>query len=503
MLRATRAFLPFSSRRALVSPSAPVPPLHLRSPIHSTGTMHAPPTNGNVNGNGVHINADFAAEHTARGVSRLVNGVIVKGEGSYVTFDDGRKMLDFTTGIGVTGLGHCHPVVSKAAADQCMNLVHGQCSIAFHEPGVKLISALMPLMPDPSLDTFFFWNSGSEAVEAAVKLARTATGRQNIISMQGGYHGRTFGAMALTRSKTIYSDRVSPLMPGVYVTPYPYWHQLGLPPNATEEQAVAQSIHQLNLLFAQQTNPAETAAIIIEPVLGEGGYIAAPASYLKALREICDEHGILLIFDEVQCGFGRTGKYFASEYSGVRPDVMIIAKGLANGFPLSGIVSRKELMDTQKPGSMASHISDMDGGTYAGNAIACAAAVACTKVMRDENVLENVNARSAELFDGINVLRANPKIAPYILDVRGKGLMVGVEFASPTNASWDASVQSSAPKGMASRVAAKLLERGVLLLTTSIFEVVRFIPPLNISQADMAKGIKAFQEAVEEVVREG
>ncbi|KAF8706077.1 Aminotransferase, partial [Rhizoctonia solani] len=480
MLRATRAFLPFSSRRALVSPSAPVPPLHLRSPIHSTGTMHAPPTNGHVNGNGVHINADFAAEHTARGVSRLVNGVIVKGEGSYVTFDDGRKMLDFTTGIGVTGLGHCHPVVSKAAADQCMNLVHGQCSIAFHEPGVKLISALMPLMPDPSLDTFFFWNSGSEAVEAAVKLARTATGRQNIISMQGGYHGRTFGAMALTRSKTIYSDRVSPLMPGVYVTPYPYWHQLGLPPNATEEQAVAQSIHQLNLLFAQQTNPAETAAIIIEPVLGEGGYIAAPASYLKALREICDEHGILLIFDEVQCGFGRTGKYFASEYSGVRPDVMIIAKGLANGFPLSGI-----------------------GGTYAGNAIACAAAVACTKVMRDENVLENVNARSAELFDGINALRANPKIAPYILDVRGKGLMVGVEFASPTNASWDASVQSSAPKGMASRVAAKLLERGVLLLTTSIFEVVRFIPPLNISQADMAKGIKAFQEAVEEVVREG
>ncbi|KAF8757229.1 Aminotransferase [Rhizoctonia solani] len=406
--------------------------------------MHAPPTNGHVNGNGVHINADFAAEHTARGVSRLVNGVIVKGEGSYVTFDDGRKMLDFTTGIGVTGLGHCHPVVSKAAADQCMNLVHGQ------------------------------------AVEAAVKLARTATGRQNIISMQGGYHGRTFGAMALTRSKTIYSDRVSPLMPGVYVTPYPYWHQLGLPPNATEEQAVAQSIHQLNLLFTQQTNPAETAAIIIEPVLGEGGYIAAPASYLKALREICDEHGILLIFDEVQCGFGRTGKYFASEYSGVRPDVMIIAKGLANGFPLSGI-----------------------GGTYAGNAIACAAAVACTKVMRDENVLENVNARSAELFDGINVLRANPKIAPYILDVRGKGLMVGVEFASPTNASWDASVQSSAPKGMASRVAAKLLERGVLLLTTSIFEVVRFIPPLNISQADMAKGIKAFQEAVEEVVREG
>ncbi|EUC64109.1 4-aminobutyrate aminotransferase [Rhizoctonia solani AG-3 Rhs1AP] len=498
MLRAARTFLPSSARLALPPSSVLAPSVCLRSSIHSSSTMHAPTTNGlngHANGNGVHNNAAFGAEHTARGVSRLVNGVITKGEGSYVTFDDGRKLLDFTTGIGVTGLGHCHPVVSKAAADQCMNLVHGQCSIAFHEPGLQLISALLPLMPDPSLDTFFFWNSGSEAVEASIKLARTATGRQNIISMQGGYHGRTFGAMGLTRSKTIYSDRVSPLMPGVYVTPFPYWHQLGLPPNATEEQAVTQSIHQLNLLFAQQTNPAETAAIIIEPVLGEGGYIAAPPAYLKALREICDKHGILLIFDEVQCGFGRTGKYFASEYSGVRPDIMVIAKGLANGFPLSGIVSRKELMDMQKPGSM--------GGTYAGNAIACAAAVACTKVMRDENVLENVNARSAELFEGLNALRANSKLAPYILDVRGQGLMVGVEFASPTNASWDASVQSSAPKGMASRVASKVMEKGVLVLTTSVFEVVRFIPPLNISQADMAKGIKAFQEAVDEVVREG
>ncbi|KAG8681339.1 hypothetical protein FRC11_001244, partial [Ceratobasidium sp. 423] len=266
MLRTTRTFLP-SPRLALSPPFIAVPSLRLRSSIHSTSTMHAPPTNGHANGNGVHINAAFGAEHTARGVSRLINGVIVNGEGSYVTLDDGRKMLDFTTGIGVTGLGHCHPVISKAAADQCMNLVHGQCSIAFHEPGLKLISALLPLMPDPSLDTFFFWNSGSEAVEASVKLARAATGRQNIISMQGGYHGRTFGAMGLTRSKTIYSDRVSPLMPGVYVTPFPYWHQLGLPPDATEEQVVAQSIHQLNLLFAQQTNPAETAAIIIEPVL--------------------------------------------------------------------------------------------------------------------------------------------------------------------------------------------------------------------------------------------
>lgn len=455
--------------------------------------------NGTLNGtngtNGVHVTADYGAKHTAKGVNRLVHGVIVNGEGSYVTLDDGRRMLDFTTGIGVTGLGHCHPVVSKAAADQCMNLVHGQCSIAFHEPGLKVIEALLPVMPDPSLDTFFFWNSGSEAVEAAVKLARTATGRQNIIAMQGGYHGRTFGALGLTRSKTIYAEGVSPLMPGVYVTPYPYWHQLGLSPTSSEEDVVRQSLYQLNLLLSQQTHPSETAAIIIEPVLGEGGYIAAPPSYLEGLREVCDKHGILLIFDEVQCGFGRTGKYFASEYSGVRPDVLVIAKGLANGFPLSGIVSRKELMDKQKPGTM--------GGTYAGNAVACAAAVACTKVMRDEHVLENVNARSADLFAGINALQQNPKVGPHILDVRGQGLMVGVEFASPSASGWDAALKPNAPKSMASRIAAKVLERGVLLLTTSVFEVIRFIPPLNISKEDMDKGIKAFQEAVEEVVREG
>ncbi|KAG8745203.1 hypothetical protein FRC10_008515 [Ceratobasidium sp. 414] len=450
-----------------------------------------------INGyaNGAEFTAEFGAKHTARGVNRLVNAVIVQGDGSYVTLDDGRKMLDFTTGIGVTGLGHCHPVVSKAAADQCMNLVHGQCSIAFHQPGLKLIDALLPLMPDRSLDTFFFWNSGSEAVEASIKLARAATGRQNIIAMQGGYHGRTFGAMGLTRSKTIYSEGVSPLMPGVYVTPYPYWHQLGVAPTTPEDEVVRQSLHQLNLLFAQQTHPAETAAILIEPVLGEGGYIAAPASYLRGLREICDKHGILLIFDEVQCGFARTGKYFACEYSGVRPDIMVMAKGLANGFPLSGIVSRKELMDKQKPGTM--------GGTYAGNAVACAAALAVTNVIRDEKILDNVNARSAELFASIKALRQNPKIAPHILDVRGHGLMVGVEFASPSASSYDASLRPGAPKSMASRVVAKMLERGVLLLTTSIFEVIRFIPPLNVSKEDMDKGIRAFQDAVEEVVREG
>jgi 4-aminobutyrate aminotransferase len=203
-----------------------------------------------------------------------------------------------------------------------------QCSIAFHEPYLKLIEKLHPVMPDPSLDTFFFWNSGAEAVEASIKLARAATGRQNIIVLQGGYHGRTFGTMALTRSKTIYSEGVNPLMPQVYVTPFPYWHQLNLPRDTPEKQIVEQCLFQLEMVLQQQSSPRDTAAILIEGVLGEGGYVMPPASYMQGLRQICDKHKLLLIVDEVQSGFARTGKMFSVEYSGVKPDVMVMAKVL-------------------------------------------------------------------------------------------------------------------------------------------------------------------------------
>ncbi|KAL5523742.1 hypothetical protein ACEPAG_7915 [Sanghuangporus baumii] len=434
-------------------------------------------------------------KHVTKGLGRLTEAIIAKGEGSYVTLHDGRRMLDFTCGIGVTSLGHCHPKVSKAAAEQCMNLVHGQVSIAYHAPYLQLIEKLLPVMPDPSLDSFFFWNSGSEAVEASIKMARLFTGRQNVIVMQGAYHGRTFGAMALTRSKTVYFDGSEPLMPGVFPTPFPYWHQLNLPPTTSEEELVSGCLYQLELLLAQQTSPSRTAAIIIEPVIGEGGYVPAPASYLKALREIADKHGIMLIFDEVQAGFGRTGKYFATEYTGVRPDMLVIAKGIANGFPLSGVVTRKELTDKLKPGSM--------GGTYAGNAVACAAGVACADVMKEENVLENARIRSKELLASLNKLRENPTVGKHILDVRGLGLMIGVEFASPSTPPRDVAYRADAPKDMASRVSKKCIEKGMYLLTTSIYQVVRFIPPLNISGEDLAKGCEIFAAAVEEIVREG
>lgn len=416
--------------------------------------------------------AQFGIEHVARGIGRLSKEVLESGAGSYVTTTEGRKLLDFTCGIGVTNLGHCHPAVTKAAQAQVGKLVHGQVNIAFQKPYLELVESLIPVMPHKSLDTFFFWNSGSEAVEAAVKLARHATKKQNIIVMQGSYHGRTFGTMAMTRSKTVYGQAFAPLMPGVFSVPFPYCKQCSIS-HASDgkygfENCCMDPVLQLELLLKRETAPSDTAAIFIEPVLGEGGYVPPPAGYLAAVRKICDKHNILLVADEVQSGFGRTGKMFAIEHWDVRPDILIMAKGIANGFPLSGIVSRKELMDAQAPGSM--------GGTYAGNAVSCAAGVAVAKAFREEKILDNVNARGAELKGMLQAAKDDPRTGKLIYDVRGLGLMLALECTPG--------------KGYASKIQAKCMEKDMLVLTTSIYDTLRFIPPLNITKEDMAKGAR-------------
>ena len=423
----------------------------------------------------------FGTKHVAKGIGRLTTEVIESGSGSYITMASGRKMLDFTTGIGVANLGHCHPAVTKAAHTQISKFVHGQVNIAFQKPYLDLIQSLLPLMPHKSLDTFFFWNSGAEAVEAAVKLARHATKKQNIIVMQGSYHGRTFGTMAMTRSKTIYSEGFAPLMPGVFSVPFPYCAQCSIATHSNGKynygNCCMDPLLQLELLLKRESAPSDTAAVFIEPVLGEGGYVPPPPHYLARLREICDKNNILLVADEVQCGFGRTGKMFAVEHWGVRPDILVMAKGIANGFPLSGIVSRKELMDMQKPGTM--------GGTYAGNAVSCAAGVAVAKAFQDEKILDNVNARGAELRATLDAAKADPKTGEIMYDVRGLGLMLALECTSG--------------HGYASKIQAKCMEKDMLVLTTSIYDTIRFIPPLNITKEDMAKGCQIIKEAIEEV----
>lgn len=425
--------------------------------------------------------AQFGTKHVAKGIGRLASEVIESGSGSYVTMVGGRRFLDFTCGIGVTNLGHCHPAVTKAAQLQIGKLVHGQINIAFQKPYLDLVQSLLPLMPHKSLDTFFFWNSGAEAVEAAVKLARHATKKQNIIVMQGSYHGRTFGTMAMTRSKTIYGENYAPLMPGVFSVPFPYCAQCSVAAHSggkySFENCCMDPVLQLELLLKRETAPSDTAAIFIEPVLGEGGYVPPPPEYLARVREICDKNGILLVADEVQTGFGRTGKMFAVEHWGVRPDILIMAKGIANGFPLSGIASRKELMDQQKPGSM--------GGTYAGNAVSCAAGIAVAKAFQEERILENVVARGKELMDVLRAAQKDDRTAKIVYDVRGLGLMLALE-CQPGH-------------GYASKIQAKCMAKDMLVLTTSIYDTIRFIPPLNISKEDMAKGCQIIKEAIDEV----
>ncbi|KAK3214173.1 hypothetical protein GRF29_28g2223379 [Pseudopithomyces chartarum] len=442
--------------------------------------------------------AAFGEQHIAKGIGRLTKHVFEEGKGTYITTDQGKKLLDMTSGIGVVNLGHCHPKVSEAAAKQCMKITHAQVNIGFSSAQIALLRELIPILPHPSLDTVFLWNSGAEAVEAAVKLARSATKKQNIIVMQGSYHGRTCATSAMTRSKTVYGEGHGPLMPGVFATAFPYYSQFGLPSDTPIDELVEKALFQLKLTLSQQTAPSDTAAIILEPVLGEGGYIPAPPTFLHGLRKACDEHGLLLICDEVQSGMGRTGTMFAVEESGVRPDILIFAKGIANGFPLSGIASTNELMSRQKPGSM--------GGTYAGNAVACAAAKAVIEVFREENILDNVAARSKQIFKFLNDLKSSgTKAGNLIQDVRGRGLMVGVQFQD-ADVIAQSQNEAARTKGGAGQIAPKVVQecvkRDMLLLSTSVFDVLRFIPPLTISEQEMEEACRIFKESLEAVAAE-
>lgn len=398
-----------------------------------------------------------------------------RGEGSKIFGTDGKEYLDFTCGIGVTSTGHCHPKVVAAIREQAGLLLHGQINIIIHKPILELVEELKPIVP-PNIDGFFFTNSGAEAVEGSVKLARQATGRPNVIVFQGSFHGRTVGTMSLTTSKTIYRSGYQPLMPGVFVAPYPYAFRYGW----DEEKTSQWCLEELELLFLTQTSPDETAAILIEPVLGEGGYVVPPQSFMKGLREICDRTGILLIADEVQSGVGRTGKWFAIEHHGIQPDIMTVAKGIASGMPISGVFSRMDLMKRWTPGS--------HGGTYGGNAVAAAAGVATIKAIKEENLIQNAQLRGEQLMTGLRKLQEE---YPVIADVRGLGLMIGAEFRT---------TQRKPDKATAKAVIHACLDRNLLLISCGPWDnTIRLIPPLVVSEAEISQALSIFAEALKEV----
>jgi 4-aminobutyrate aminotransferase len=405
---------------------------------------------------------------------RVTDLVIERGKGSYVYTTDDKKYLDFTSGIGVTHTGHSHPTVVKAIQDQAAKIMHAQVNCYFHAPLVSLSQKLNEVTP-ANIDTFFFSNSGAEAVEGAVKLARHYTKRTNVIVFQGSFHGRTAQTMAMTTAKTVYRVNYQPLPGGVFVAPFPYGYRYGL-----NDEAVSQwALRELDLILHTQSAPEETAAIVIEPVLGEGGYVPAPPQFLQGLREVCDEHGILLVMDEVQSGFGRTGKFFAHEYAGIKTDVMVMAKGLGSGFPISAIGASQAVMSQWQTGT--------HGGTYGGNAMGCVAAEATIKVLQEEGLLENATERGAQLQDGLTELQGR---FPVMGDVRGLGLMVGCEFTNPKSGQPDADITK--------KVVGHALDEGnLILLTCGMYgNTIRWIPPLVVSEAQINEGLEIFERAL-------
>ncbi|GIL26988.1 aspartate aminotransferase family protein [Actinocatenispora comari] len=398
--------------------------------------------------------------------------LVDRAEGVRVFDPDGRGFLDFTAGIGVTSTGHCHPRVVEAVREQAGRLIHGQYTTVMHRPLLELTERLGTVLP-AGLDTLFYANSGSEAVEAALRLARQATGRPNIVVFDGSFHGRTIGAASLTRSGTRFSAGFAPLMAGVHTAPFPYAYHYGW----DEDTATDFALRELDYLFATGTAPDDTAAIFVEPVLGEGGYVPATERFLAGVRERADRYGIVLVLDEVQTGFGRTGRYWGHEHFGIRPDVQIIAKGLASGFPLSGIAASEQLMTKAWPGSQ--------GGTYGGNAVACAAALATLAVIEDEQLVGNAAEQGRRLIDGARKVAA---AHPVIGDVRGLGLMVGSEFTTADGEPDTATAQ---------RAQAAAAAHGLLLLTCGAYSnVVRMIPPLVVTAEEVDEALDLWSASV-------
>ena len=419
-----------------------------------------------------------AAEHLTPVLGRYFERSWSHGEGHRLYDTSGRAYLDFANGIAVTALGHVHPRVTAAIHAQADRLIGPTGAMGYAEPVVRLATMLSETLPDP-IDSLMFLNSGSEAIDGALKLARRITGRPGIIAFRGGFHGRTFGATSVTTSNLNYRTGYEPLLPGVYITPYPatYPEFAGDP-----EAASAAALAALRTLFATVIAPSKVASILIEPVIGEGGYQPAPASFLVALRELCDEHGILFIADEVQTGFARTGRMWGFEGAGIVPDVVVMAKAIANGLPLSAIATSRARMVQW---GRSAH-----GSTYGGNPVACAAGIAVLETIRDERLVENAAARGGELRAGLDRIAAEE---PRIGDVRGPGLMIGVELVKDR--------ETREPDGaLAKALIAKAADLGLLVLTCGMSgQVIRWIPPIDATAAEISEAVEIFGEALRSV----
>lgn len=407
-------------------------------------------------------------------LARTARIVAERASGSYIYDMNGHAYLDFATGIAVNNVGHCHPKVVAAVQKQAAELMHTSVT-THHKRYIELCKKLVEIAPCKSLNSVFLANSGAEAVEGAIKMARYVTGRPGIINFRGSFHGRTLMTTALTTSKLYYREKYEPLPTSIFTAPYPYVYRSHFPQDS--EACVEECIKQIDVLFHQFVSPEQVAAFLVEPVQGEGGYVVPPVSFLQRLRKIASEHNILLIVDEVQTGFGRTGKMFAIEHCGVEPDIMLMAKGIAGGMPLSAFISRKEL--TSK------WLAGRHGTTFGGNPVSCAAALATIEVIQEDKLLERAAAQGAKILER---LRKFAKGKSHIGEVRGLGLMIGVEFNDK---------DGNPSKELAEKVATRCLENKLIVLTCgNAGQVIRLIPPLNMSDEECDKGLDILEKAM-------
>ncbi|MBI5233427.1 MAG: aspartate aminotransferase family protein [Deltaproteobacteria bacterium] len=400
--------------------------------------------------------------------------VAKKAHGLYVEAENGKTYMDFTSGLAVANIGHSHPAVVEAIKRQSEDLIHSG-GIFYHAPLIRLAKKLKEITPS-TIERFFFSNSGSEAVEGAIKLARIATGRQAMIAFTGSFHGRTIGALSLTSSAARYRKGYHPLVPSIFHAPYPYCYRCAF--GRRRGTCSLECFDYLETTVLRHLiTPEEVACIIIEPVLGEGGYVVPPKDYLKKLRRLCSRYGILFIADEVQTGFGRTGKWFAVEHSGIKPDIMVMAKAMANGLPISAVGAWSRLMEKWPPGA--------HGTTFGGNPVACSAALATMEIIEKQGLLKN-----AETLGGYALKRlfAMQKKYPCIGDVRGLGLMIAVEFVKKD-------------KSPHPRLLKKIIKRcettGLIIIECGVDKnVARLMPPLITTNEEMTRALDIFEKAV-------
>jgi 4-aminobutyrate aminotransferase len=421
------------------------------------------------------IERDHAS--VAATIYRYTDIVFQRGEGVYLHDYEGRKYLDFVSGIATMNVGHCHPAVVEAICDQARTLIHGACHVGYMKPYVDMLEAIKAIAPgDLKNGKGILVNSGSEAVETGIKMARYVTNRPMILAFTDSFHGRSMGALALTASSTLYRHRLPSLLPGVYHVPYPYCYRCPLKHKSPETCGLA-CLNLVEKALQTVVPPQDLAGIVVEPIAGEGGYIVPPDGFLDGLRSICDRHGALLIDDEVQTGLGRTGKMFAVEHWDVVPDIICMAKALGGGLPLGAMLARADLVDGWPPAAQ--------GTTFGGNPIACRAGLASLEVIQEQGLMAN----AVEIGDYIQdqFIEAQKEL-PIIGDVRGKGLMVGVELVNA----------DGSPAGEIIKAIIKDIGARGIALTKCGASALRFAPPLIITREQAAEGVSIIIEMLRE-----